>query len=90
MIIESYIRAPALLNLLNLFARDMMLGKPRILSLFPNLFNNLNKTSTHVKSSIRKTDLPIEIMLSFNKIGYIFVGRGSQICYSSQVRCYGM
>ena len=29
-----------------------MLGKPRILSLFPNLFNKFNKTSTHVRSSI--------------------------------------
>ena len=29
-----------------------MLGKPRILSLFPNSFNKFNKTSTHVRSSI--------------------------------------
>ena len=40
---ESYIRAPVLLNLLNsLRKRDKMLGKPPILSLFPNSFNKFN------------------------------------------------
>ena len=44
MIIESYIHAPVLLNLLNsLPKRDKMLGKPHILSLFPNMFNEFNK-----------------------------------------------
>ena len=34
------IHAPVLLNLFNLLRkRDKMLGKPHILSLFPNLFN---------------------------------------------------
>ena len=43
--IESNICAPVLLNLLNLLRkRDKMLGKPRILSLFHNLFNKFNKT----------------------------------------------
>ena len=43
--IESNIHALVLLNLLNLLQkRDKMLGKPRILSLFPNLFNKFNKT----------------------------------------------
>ena len=38
--IESNIRAPVLLNLSNsLRKKDKMLGKPRILSLFLNLFN---------------------------------------------------
>ena len=42
---ESNICAPVLLNLLNLFRkRDIMLSKPRILSLFLNLFNKFNKT----------------------------------------------
>ena len=31
-----------------------MLGKPRILFLFRNLFNKFNKTSTHVRSSMAK------------------------------------
>ena len=43
--IESNIRALILLNLLkSLRKRDKMLGKPRILSLFPNSFNKFNKT----------------------------------------------
>ena len=43
--IESNIRALVLLNLLiSLRKRDKMLGKPRILSLFPNSFNKFNKT----------------------------------------------
>ena len=42
--IESNIRAPVLLNLLNsLQKRDKMLGKPHIWSLFPNSFNKFNK-----------------------------------------------
>ena len=45
MIIESNIRAPALLKLVNLLRkRDKMLGNPHILSLFPNLFNKFIKT----------------------------------------------
>ena len=37
--------AHVLLNLLNkLGKRDKMLGKPSILSLFPNVFNKLNNT----------------------------------------------
>ena len=47
MIKESNIRALVLLNLLNSLRkreRDKMLGKPRILSLFPNSFNKFNKT----------------------------------------------
>ena len=36
--------APVLLNLLNLFQKsDKMLGKPQILSLFPNSFDKFNK-----------------------------------------------
>ena len=43
--VESNIRAPVLLNLLNsLRTRDKMLDKPRNLSLFPNSFNKFNKT----------------------------------------------
>ena len=43
--IETNIHAPVLLNLLNLLRkRDKMLGKPHILSLFPNLFNKFNRT----------------------------------------------
>ena len=43
--IESNIRAPVLLNLLNLLQkRDKMLGKPGILYLFVNSFNKFNKT----------------------------------------------
>ena len=42
---ESNIRAPVLLNLLNLLQKsDKMLGKPCILSLFLNLFYKSNKT----------------------------------------------
>ena len=42
---EYNIHALVLLNLLNsLRKRDKMLGKPRILSLFPNSFNKFNKT----------------------------------------------
>ena len=42
--IESTIHALLLLNLLNTLRKsDNMLGKPRILSLFPNSFNKLNK-----------------------------------------------
>ena len=46
MIKESNIHALVLLNLLKLLqTSDKMLVKPRILSLFPNLFNKLkNKT----------------------------------------------
>ena len=41
--LSSNIRALVLLNLLNsLRKRDKMLGKPRILSLFPNWFNKFN------------------------------------------------
>ena len=43
---ESNIRAPELLNLLNSLRKsDKMLGKPRILSLLPNLINKFNKKS---------------------------------------------
>ena len=43
--IESNIRALVLYNLLNtLRKRDKMLGKPCVLSLFPNSFNNFSKT----------------------------------------------
>ena len=43
--IESTIRAFVLLNWLNsLRKRDKMLGKPRILSIFPNLINKFNAT----------------------------------------------
>ena len=43
--LESNFHALVLLNLLNLLRkRDKMLGKPRILSLFLNLFNEFNKT----------------------------------------------
>ena len=46
---ESYIHAPVLLNLSNMLQkRDKMLGKPRILSLFPNSFNKFNKTGALV------------------------------------------
>ena len=45
--------APVLLNLLNsLRKRDKMLGKPRILSLFPNLFNKFNNTGARMLDSI--------------------------------------
>ena len=44
-LIESNIRAPVLLNLLNLLQKsDKMHGKPRFLYIFPNLFNKFNKT----------------------------------------------
>ena len=43
-----YIRVPVLLN--SLQKRDKMLGKLRILSLFPNPFNKFNNNmSTHVR-----------------------------------------
>ena len=43
--VESRIRTPVLLNLLNVLRKkDKMLGKPRILSLFPNLFYKFNTT----------------------------------------------
>ena len=47
-------RALVLLNLLNeLRKRGKMLGKPPILSLFPNLFNKLkNPITTHARSSM--------------------------------------
>ena len=42
---EYYMSAHVLLNLLNeLRKRDKTLSKPRILSLFPNLFNKFNNT----------------------------------------------
>ena len=42
--IESNIRACVLLNLLKLLRkRDKILGKPRILSLFPDSFDKVNK-----------------------------------------------
>ena len=42
-----------LLNLLkSLRKRDKMLGKPRILSLFPNLFNKFNNTRARMLDSI--------------------------------------
>ena len=57
MINESNIRALVLLNLLNsLRKRDKMLGKPRILSLFPNLFNKFINRSTHVRSNMNMRD----------------------------------
>ena len=50
---ESNIRALELLNLLNsLRKRDKMLGKPRILSLFPTRLINSIKLSTHVRSPL--------------------------------------
>ena len=43
--IESNIHAPVLLNLLNVLRKsNKMLGKPHILSLFPNLLDKFNKT----------------------------------------------
>ena len=43
--IESSIHALVLLNLLNWLRKsNKILGKPHILSLFPNLFNKFNKT----------------------------------------------
>ena len=45
LLIVSNIRAPVLLNLLNLLQKsDKMLSKPRILSLFLNSFDKFNKT----------------------------------------------
>ena len=45
--------AHVLLNLLNsLRKRDKMLGKPRILSLFPNSFNKFNNTRARMLDSI--------------------------------------
>ena len=45
--------AYVLLNLLNeLGKRDKMLGKPRILSLFPNSFNKFNNTRARMLDSI--------------------------------------
>ena len=45
--------AHVLLNLLNsLRKRDKMQGKPRILSLFPSLFNKFYKTKTRMLDSI--------------------------------------
>ena len=45
--------AHVLLNLLNeLRKRDKMLGKPRILSLFPNSFNKFNNTRALMLDSI--------------------------------------
>ena len=44
-LIESNISASALLNLLNLLIKKgKMLGKPCILSLFPNSINKFNET----------------------------------------------
>ena len=41
----SYMRAHVLMNLLDSFRkRNKILGKPRILSLFLNLFNKFNNT----------------------------------------------
>ena len=49
----SNISANVLLNLLNeLGKRDKMGGKPCILSLFSNKFNNLNNTRTGMLDSI--------------------------------------
>ena len=45
--------AHVLLNLLNeLRKRDKMLGKPRILSLFPTSFNKFNNTKARMLDSI--------------------------------------
>ena len=45
--------AHVLLHLLNsLRKRDKMLGKPRILSLFPNSFNKFNNTRARMLDSI--------------------------------------
>ena len=45
--------AQVLLNLLNkLRKRDKMLGKPRILSLFCNMFNKFNNTGARMLDSI--------------------------------------
>ena len=45
--------AQVLLNLLNKLGKsDKMLGKPRILSLFPNVFNKFNNTGARVLDSI--------------------------------------
>ena len=45
--------AHVLLNLLNSSRKkDKMLGKPRILSLFPNSFNKFNKTRARMLDSI--------------------------------------
>ena len=48
--------APVFLNLLNLLRKgDKMIGKPRILSLFINPFNQFKQNmSTHVRSSISR------------------------------------
>ena len=52
--------AHVLFNLLNsLRKRDKMLGKPRILSLFPNSFNKLNKTRAQMLDSIYHMTLRI-------------------------------
>ena len=45
--------AHVILNLLKeLGKRDQMLSKPRILSLFPNLFNKFNNKRAHMFDSI--------------------------------------
>ena len=49
----SYISAHVLLNLLNSLRKgDKMLGKPHILSLFPNSFNKFNNTRARMLDSI--------------------------------------
>ena len=49
-----------LLNLLNsLQKKDKMLGKPRILSLFPSSFNKFNKTRARMLDSIYHMTLQI-------------------------------
>ena len=70
--IESNVPALVLLNLLNsLQKRDKMLGKPCILSLFPNLFNKFNKTGSSIYSgSIYRNRLSYKrIMLQSDNIG---------------------
>ena len=73
---ESNIRAPVLLNLLNsLRKRDKMLGKPCILCLLPNLFNEFNNTflCTHIRSFI--TWILSFFYHFFEK--FLFLNRGS-------------
>ena len=51
--IGSYMSAHVLLNLLNELGKsDKMPGLPIILSLFPNKFNNVNRTGARMLDSI--------------------------------------
>ena len=57
--IESNIRAPVLLNwLYSLRKSGKMLGKSRILSLFPKSLNKFNKTWALMKILYLQTDVP--------------------------------